>query len=229
MQNSFTNWGGNDLYHFGVRGMRWGQRRFQNEDGSLTSLGRARYGEGGYRSARGTKHDLNKLDREQVNARARFQKYSNAANKATAKVNKKMWDAQAAGDKKKIRALRKEQKKIDSTTGKKAAQYKKLLDRSKSMTDKILAASANRGYKVKTKMVVRHVKSGKLAALNTLSAVGAGTLGALTGVGVGVGVTKQGYGTHYSVRKGSYGDQMYNSLKSKGLSEVAIKERLGRR
>lgn len=29
--------------HSGVKGMRWGVRRFQNHDGTLTSLGRKRY------------------------------------------------------------------------------------------------------------------------------------------------------------------------------------------
>lgn len=33
-----------ELYHFGIKGMRWGIRRYQNEDGSLTSAGQARYG-----------------------------------------------------------------------------------------------------------------------------------------------------------------------------------------
>ena len=33
----------NDLYHWGIKGMRWGVRRYQNADGSLTSAGRKRY------------------------------------------------------------------------------------------------------------------------------------------------------------------------------------------
>lgn len=31
-----------ELYHHGVKGMKWGRRRFQNEDGSLTELGKKR-------------------------------------------------------------------------------------------------------------------------------------------------------------------------------------------
>lgn len=33
----------NDLYHYGIKGMKWGVRRFQNEDGTLTSEGKSRY------------------------------------------------------------------------------------------------------------------------------------------------------------------------------------------
>lgn len=32
----------NDLYHWGIKGMKWGIRRYQNKDGSLTSAGRKR-------------------------------------------------------------------------------------------------------------------------------------------------------------------------------------------
>lgn len=32
-----------ELYHHGIKGMRWGIRRFQNKDGSLTPAGEKRY------------------------------------------------------------------------------------------------------------------------------------------------------------------------------------------
>lgn len=32
-----------ELYHWGIKGMKWGVRRYQNPDGSLTSAGRKRY------------------------------------------------------------------------------------------------------------------------------------------------------------------------------------------
>ena len=31
------------LIHYGVLGMKWGVRRYQNKDGSLTSAGKKRY------------------------------------------------------------------------------------------------------------------------------------------------------------------------------------------
>lgn len=32
-----------ELYHHGIKGQRWGVRRFQNDDGSLTAAGQKRY------------------------------------------------------------------------------------------------------------------------------------------------------------------------------------------
>ena len=33
-----------ELYHYGIKDMKWGRRRYQNPDGTLTPEGRARYG-----------------------------------------------------------------------------------------------------------------------------------------------------------------------------------------
>lgn len=32
-----------ELYHYGIKGMKWGVRRFQNKNGTLTNAGKKRY------------------------------------------------------------------------------------------------------------------------------------------------------------------------------------------
>jgi len=72
-----------ELYHHGIRGMHWGIRRYQNEDGTLTPAGRKRY-----------EKDLNKLDKKASQHFADADMYASRANEMLNKASNAKNDKQ---------------------------------------------------------------------------------------------------------------------------------------
>lgn len=75
------------LAHHGIKGQKWGVRRFQNEDGSYTSAGRARYGM--------TKDKLKSIKADYKNANREYSKaWDYASSKTGLHLTKKGKQAQ---------------------------------------------------------------------------------------------------------------------------------------
>lgn len=144
MTTRFDDWEGEYLEHFGTKGMKWGARRYQNEDGSLTSLGRQHYGVEGERSARGVSRDLRRLEKERAGAKARADYY----NKKTAKAVRK---AELKG---------KELGKRDLKKVEKAKAYEKLAKDSEKMSKRIIENAMKKGYSVNSRDTQRFVRKG---------------------------------------------------------------------
>jgi hypothetical protein len=88
---SYIVYKSDELYHYGVKGMRWGVRRWQNEDGSLTEAGRRHY------------------DIKEARIAARAQRAAARAEAKSAKIQNKMYQkAQKAEAKEYRKNLKKE-------------------------------------------------------------------------------------------------------------------------
>jgi hypothetical protein len=104
------------LYHYGVLGMHWGVRRYQNPDGSLTAAGEKRYRKAQYKRDKYERSQLGSLatmsgktyrnaSKKYSKAEARFKK--SKSDKAYAKMRdaaavKDFWKSRSESDKQKL-------------------------------------------------------------------------------------------------------------------------------
>lgn len=149
MSTSFTDWEQDYLEHHGIRGMHWGVRRYQNEDGSLTPAGEQRYGVNATKrtSAKRMTKDFNRLDKGYANVAADHDMYA----KQTAYYSRKANKAKRKGKQEKAQKLL--TKALEN--GKKASltlQQKKAIEQ---LQWKIVGKAAVNGYTTTSEPVIR--------------------------------------------------------------------------
>lgn len=144
------------LCHYGVPGMKWGVRRYQNEDGSLTAAGEKRYGQDSneYVSARKITRDYNNLDKGYANAAARASRVSYIGQKLSGKAIKKGKTPNdiVTGTDRLSRKMR--------SVAQKQAKAVKDMHSIEQMQYRVLAKAAKQGLTVTSKPVQRYGTTG---------------------------------------------------------------------
>lgn len=132
-----------ELRHHGTKGMKWGRRRYQNPDGSLTALGRIRYGAGkaGDAVGKAVKGVYQKHKTKVAN-----KKESERIEKLMKKPIKKLTEAELA-ERTALATKQKNLRQIESDSDRLAANAKSFMNKfgSKMLNDALVPAMVNAG------------------------------------------------------------------------------------
>ena len=148
----------NELMHYNIKGSKWGQRRFQNKDGSLTPAGRERYGVGN-----GKKNGVSALDKLKIKRKAAANKKGQPVKKQVVKKKspeqiKKEQEAAREAKRKEVLASRSAKTLYDNanlftTEELRAAKERLMLERDiKALEPKTISKGEARVQKIKKGM-----------------------------------------------------------------------------
>lgn len=168
--NDYRYYSESELYHHGIIGQKWGIRRYQNEDGSLTDEGRLRYNgtKGQERLAKDIKRELNRIDKNTANDRRRLNDAQN----------------QFLKDYKKARSVKTDEehdrleRKADLRFEKNGKKHHDAIKVAKKETDQLIKLASDMGLTVSSKETTRLAMDGKdMIEAAVLSAITLPTVG----------------------------------------------------
>ena len=153
-----------ELYHHGVQGQKWGTRRYQNEDGSLTEEGKIHYyGDHNGRanvdgSARSFDRQLNKGDKVMAKAQYRMARSEYKTNRLKDKLTN---GYDQAKDKKTNKKIEAEQAKLN--------EAKKVYEYGQKRTNDLIKEASKSGYTVNSSKMYRWTTAGRDIAVNLVA------------------------------------------------------------
>lgn len=148
------------LAHHGIKGQKWGVRRYQNDDGTLTSAGRKRY-------ASNLTRLLNKADQQTAEAMTRKERAAYKKTRSEQKLKRHI-------DSGKADPLSSKTKKLTEKVVKSRKEYsdaKKAVEHGESLMWKMIADANEKGYSVNSSHVIRMSSTGQ-KILTSMGALG---------------------------------------------------------